>query len=104
MNIYVGNLSYTLTENELRDVFSEYGEVASANIIVDKYSGKSRGFGFVDMPNEADAEQAIEALNGSQLDGRSLKVNEARPRSNDRSERPRGGAGGGRPPRNNFRY
>jgi len=104
MNIYVGNLSYTLTENELRDVFSEYGEVASANIIVDKYSGKSRGFGFVDMPNEADAEQAIEALNGSQLDGRSLKVNEARPRSNDRSDRPRGGMGAGRPPRNNFRY
>jgi RNA recognition motif-containing protein len=81
MNIYVGNLPYNVTEDELRNMFAEYGEVSSANIITDKYSGESKGFGFVEMPKQADAEEAIKALNGSSAKGRSLKVNQARPRN-----------------------
>ncbi|MGC1955576.1 MAG: RNA-binding protein [Gammaproteobacteria bacterium] len=81
MNIYVGNLPYNVTEDELRNMFAEYGEVSSANIITDKYSGESKGFGFVEMPKQADAEEAIKALNGSSVKGRSLKVNQARPRN-----------------------
>lgn len=81
MNIYVGNLPYNVTEDELRNLFAEYGEVSSANIITDKYSGESKGFGFVEMPKQADAEEAIKALNGSSVKGRSLKVNQARPRN-----------------------
>jgi RNA recognition motif-containing protein len=81
MNIYVGNLPYSVTEDELRNMFAEYGEVSSANIITDKYSGESKGFGFVEMPKQSDAEEAIKALNGSSIKGRSLKVNQARPRN-----------------------
>ncbi|MFZ0257999.1 MAG: RNA-binding protein [Gammaproteobacteria bacterium] len=81
MNIYVGNLPYNVTEDELRNMFAEYGEVSSANIITDKYSGESKGFGFVEMPKQADAEEAIKALNESSVKGRSLKVNQARPRN-----------------------
>ncbi len=81
MNIYVGNLSYRLTEDELKELFAEYGEVSSVNIITDKYSGQSKGFGFVEMPVQSEAEEAIKALNASPIKGRDLKVNEARPRT-----------------------
>jgi len=86
MNIYVGNLPYSVTQDELRDVFAEFGEVSSANVIMDKFSGRSKGFGFVEMPNAAEADEAIKALNESALNGRNIKVNEARPRT-DRGPR-----------------
>ena len=89
MNIYVGNLSRDVTQDELQQAFEAYGEVASANIISDKFSGESRGFGFVEMPKDDEARAAIEALNGTDLKGRTLNVNQARPR-NDRPRR--GGA------------
>jgi len=95
MNIYVGNLSFELTAEDLRQAFEAYGEVSSVNIITDKYSGQSRGFGFVEMPDKGDAETAIENLNGKDLSGREITVNEARPRT-DRGGGPRGGQGGGR--------
>ena len=81
MNIYVGNLSYNVTEDDLKAVFSQFGEVDSVNIIKDKFSGQSKGFGFVEMPNNSEAETAIEALNETELKGRNLKVNQAKPRS-----------------------
>ncbi|MBN1272265.1 MAG: RNA-binding protein [Candidatus Aminicenantes bacterium] len=93
MNIYVGNLSFDMTEDDLKKEFEEFGEVEKVSIIKDKFSGVSRGFGFVEMPNKEDGEKAIEALNGKELKGREIKVNEARPRS-DRP-RGRGGRGGG---------
>jgi RNA recognition motif-containing protein len=80
MNIYVGNLSYSMTESELRDAFAAYGEVASAKILSDRETGRSRGFGFVEMPNQREAEEAIAQLNGKDLGGRALRINEARPR------------------------
>ena len=89
MNIYVGNLSFELTAEDLRQAFEAYGEVSSVNIITDKYSGQSRGFGFVEMPDKGDAETAIENLNGKDLSGREITVNEARPRT-DRGGGPRG--------------
>ena len=89
MNMYVGNLSYSVTENDLKDAFSEFGEVASVNIIMDKFSGQSKGFGFVDMPNNSEADKAIKALNGSELKGRNIKVNQAKPRGERSSRRPR---------------
>lgn len=89
MNIYVGNLPYTVTEDDLRNMFAEYGEVSSANIITDKYSGESKGFGFVEMPRQSDAEEAIKALNGSSVKGRSIKVNQARPRNERPARGPR---------------
>ena len=89
MNIYVGNLSYNVTEDDLRAVFSELGEVDSVNIIKDKYSGQSKGFGFVEMPNNSEADKAIEALNETELKGRNLKVNQAKPRSERSSGRSR---------------
>jgi len=94
MNIYVGNLSYEVTEEDLRQAFGAFGQVESINIIKDKYSGESKGFGFVEMPDKAEAQSAIEGLNGKELKGRALKVSEARPRS----EGSRGGGrrGGGR--------
>jgi RNA recognition motif-containing protein len=91
MNIYVGNLSYDATDEDLRETFSPFGEVSSASVIQDRESGRSRGFGFVEMPNSSEAQAAINALNGADLHGRSLRVNEARPRE----ERPRSPAGGG---------
>jgi RNA recognition motif-containing protein len=94
MNIYVGNLSYGVTEEELRQAFEGYGQVESVKIIKDKYSGESKGFGFVEMPAKAEAQSAIEGLNGEELRGRMLKVNEARPRSEGR--RDGGGTRGGR--------
>ena len=79
MNIYAGNLSYNIQEEELKQIFSEYGEVVSVKIITDKYTGQGKGFGFVEMSNEAEASKAIEALNGTDVKGRSIKVNVARP-------------------------
>lgn len=89
MNIYVGNLPYTATEEDVRALFEPYGQVTRANIVMDRDTGRPRGFGFVEMANDTEANAAIEALNGSQVNGRSLTVNEARPRE------PRGGGGGG---------
>ena len=80
MNIYIGNLPYNVSEEDLRDAFSQYGQVQSANIITDKFSGRSKGFGFVDMPNDAEAREAIENTNDKDFKGRTIKVNEARPR------------------------
>jgi RNA recognition motif-containing protein len=83
MNIYVGNLSYKVEENELRQIFEEYGEVASVKIITDKYSGRSKGFGFIEMNDEKQAKKAIEELNQKEVDGRQIIVNVARPRRTD---------------------
>lgn len=80
MNIYVGNLPFTANESELSSVFEQYGAVAGSSIISDKFTGRSRGFGFVEMVNENEARQAIESLHGSDMKGRQLVVNEARPR------------------------
>ena len=85
MNIYIGNLPYSTTEDDLRQMFAEYGSVTSANIIKDRDTGNSKGFGFVEMESQADGEKAIENLNGSSISGRNIKVNEARPRG----DRPR---------------
>lgn len=85
MNIYVGNLSYNTTEDELQELFGQYGDVSSVNIITDRYSGQSKGFGFVEMPDTQDAESAISELDGKPFMGRNIKVNKARPRA----ERPR---------------
>ena len=87
MNIYVGNLAYTVTSDDLRDLFAASGEVSSASVITDKFSGDSKGFGFVEMPNNAEANEAIKALNEKPLKGRNMRVNEAKPRE-DRPARP----------------
>ncbi len=81
MNIYVGNLPYSVTEDDLKNVFGEFGEVSSASIITDKYSGRSKGFGFIEMPNDSEASEAINSLNESDLKGRNMRVNEAKPRT-----------------------
>lgn len=86
MNIYVGNLSFNAGDDDLKEAFAAYGSVESASIIRDKFSGQSRGFGFVEMPDRDEALKAIEGLNGSDFKGRSLKVNEAKPKT----DRPRG--------------
>lgn len=80
MRIYVGNLPYSATDEDLREAFGEFGELTSAEVVKDKFSGQSKGFGFVEMPNNADADQAIKSLNDTMLKGRKLTVNEARPR------------------------
>jgi len=94
MNIYVGNLSRDVVESDLKEAFQAFGEVQTASIIKDKFTSESRGFGFVEMPNKDEAEKAIAGLNGKDLKGRNLTINEARPRT----DRPRtgGGFGGGR--------
>ena len=89
--LFVGNLSFNTTENDLQDMFAAHGTVEEANLMVDRASGRPRGFGFVTMGSPEEAQKAIEALNGKDFQGRSLAVNEARPRE----ERPRGGGGGG---------
>jgi cold-inducible RNA-binding protein len=94
MNIYVGNLSYEVNEEDLQEAFKAFGQVESAKIITDKYSGQSKGFGFVEMPSKAEGQSAIDGLNGKELKGRTINVNEARPRSESRGGR--GGYGGGR--------
>ena len=81
MNIYVGNLSYEVTDMTIREAFESFGEVTSARVIKDKFSGQSRGFGFVEMPGQSQAQTAIKSLNGKELLGKSISVNEARPRS-----------------------
>lgn len=93
MKIYVGNLSYDLSENDLKDVFTPYGEVASVKIMTDKFTGRSKGFAFVEMPNDAEANNAINGLNDVEVAQRSIKVNEARERTFD-NNRPRSGGGG----------
>lgn len=90
MNIYVGNLPWGLSEEDLREAFEAFGEVVSIKIIKDKFTGRSRGFGFVEMPNQEEGESAISALNGKDFKGREIVVNQARPRRDDR-----GGEGGG---------
>ncbi len=85
MKLYVGNLSPHTTEDTLRQTFESHGEVSSVNIVKDRYTGESRGFGFVELYNKEEAQSAISSLNGQTLDGNSLNVNEARPRSNDRN-------------------
>jgi RNA recognition motif-containing protein len=99
--LYVGGLPYSVTEGRLQEIFAVHGTVESANVISDKFTGQSRGFGFVEMSSGAEAQKAIEALNGTQLDGRTLTVNEAKPMASrdnrgrgDRGDR--GGGGGGR--------
>jgi RNA recognition motif-containing protein len=93
MKLYVGNLSYSVNDSSLRAVFEAYGTVESATVVADRDSGRSKGFGFVEM-NDADAQKAMQALNGSQHDGRTIRVNEARPKSEGG-----GGGDGGRGPR-----
>ena len=88
MNIYVGNLSFQLSENDLNSAFEEYGQVDSTKIITDRETGRSKGFGFIEMPNQEEAQKAIEGLNGKELEGRAVKVNESKPRE-DRPRRPR---------------
>ncbi len=88
MNIFVGSLPYTTTDEELEAVFTEYGEVTSARVIMDRYTGRSRGFGFVEMSNQEQAETAVRVMNGKDFQGRALTVNEARPRE-DRPKRDR---------------
>ncbi len=89
MNIYVGNLSYSVTESELKNAFAEFGEVSSVTIITDKFSGQSKGFGFVEMPNNSEADSAIKALNESSIKGRNIKVNQAKPRGERPQRRPK---------------
>ncbi len=92
MNIYVGNLSRDVTEDDLRQAFEAFGQVSSVNIIKDRFTGESRGFGFVEMPTRTEAEAAINSLNGQDIKGRAVNVNEARPRAQGR--RPGGGGRG----------
>jgi len=89
MNMYIGNLNYSVTEEDLKTLFSEYGEVANVNIVTDRYSRQSKGFGFVEMPSNSEADKAIKALNGTELQGRNIKVSQAEPRRNKRNRRRR---------------
>ena len=94
MNIYVGNLPFNVEEEDLRKIFEEYGEVVSAKVITDKFTGRGKGFGFVEMKNDDEAKTAIEELNNAEVGGRNIKVNESQPR-------PAGSGGGGRDRRSN---
>ena len=98
MNIYVGNMSFDVTEEALKAAFAEFGEITEIRLIMDKFTGKSKGFGFVEMPSKEEAEKAIEEMNGKDFNGRALSVNEAKPKT-DRGGRGggggRGGSGGG---------
>ena len=96
MKIYVGNLSYEVTEEDLRQEFEAFGEVTSVDIITDKYSGRPRGFGFVEMASKSEAEAAITGLNGKALKERTVVINEARPRTNSRGGDSYGKRGGGK--------
>jgi len=101
VNIYVGNMSFDATEEDLRQAFGKYGEVSSVRLITDRETGRKRGFGFVEMANDGDAKKAIEGLNGTDLAGRELTVNEAKPKRDDRGGG-RGGGGGRRDNRNRW--
>jgi RNA recognition motif-containing protein len=92
MNIYISNLSYGVSDADLRELFAEYGEISSAKVIMDRETGRSRGFGFVEMPNDEQAQKAINELNQAQYDGKVISVNVAKPRT----DRPRSNNGGGR--------
>lgn len=96
MNIYVGNLSYNITEEDLRQTFEAFGQIASVSIIKDKFSGQSKGFGFIEMPVKEEAETAISGMNGKEMKGRTLNVNEARPRSDESRGRSMGKRPGSR--------
>ncbi len=89
MNIYAGNLPYSVTEDDLREAFAAFGEVANVQLITDKFSGQSKGFGFVEMPNNSEADEAIKGLNDTSLKGRDIKVNQAKPRGERPARRPR---------------
>lgn len=101
MNIFIGNLNYDLTEDDIREVFEEYGELSSVKVISDKFTGRSKGFGFVEMTNDDEAKKAIEELNGAEVEGRSIVVNESIEKKKDsrgggfRGGNNRGGGGGG---------
>ncbi|HEY9050409.1 MAG TPA: RNA-binding protein [Gammaproteobacteria bacterium] len=88
MNIYVGNLPYSVTENDLKEAFAAFGEVSSVSLVTDKFSGQSKGFGFVEMPSNSEADAAIKGLNEKPFKGRNIKVNQAKPKG-DRPQRPR---------------
>ena len=96
MNLYVGNLAYSMRDDDLSTLFATHGDVDSARVIMDRASGRSKGFGFVEMSDEEAAKAAIEAINGTEVDGRNIVVNEARPREERRDSRGGGGGGGGR--------
>ena len=89
--IYVGSLPYSATDSQIEEMFAQYGQVTEVHLVTDRYSGQAKGFGFVEMADDAQAEAAINALNGTMMGGRTLTVNEAKPRE----DRPRGGGGGG---------
>jgi cold-inducible RNA-binding protein len=95
-NIFVGNLSFNATEDAVRSMFAEYGTVDRVGIVIDRDTGRGRGFGFVEMSNDAEAERAISSLNGKELDGRALKINEARPKESGGGYRGRSGGGASR--------
>jgi len=99
MNIYVSNLSFSITDEDLKGAFATYGDVSSAKVIIDKFSNRSKGFGFVEMPNDEAAEKAIKELNGSHMDNRAISVSVARPKE----DKP-GGGGGKRSFSNNSRW
>ena len=96
MNIYVGNLSREATSDDLRETFEAFGEVESTHVVKDRFTGESRGFGFVEMPSKEEAQAAIDNLNGKELMGQEISVSEARPRKDSRGGGGRGGRGGGR--------
>ncbi len=100
-NVFVGNMSFESTEDGLRSIFAPYGEITRVNLITDRDTGRARGFGFVEMPNDEEAAKAIAALNGTQMDGRALNVNEAKPKTGGSG--PRGGGGGYSRGRDSFR-
>jgi len=93
MNIYISNLSYSVDDNGLKELFEQHGEVSSAKVIVDRYTGRSRGFGFVEMPNDEEAKEAIDKLNQSDFEGKTITVNVAKPKT-DRPRNEYGGGGG----------
>jgi len=103
MNIYIGNLPFNMGEEDLREIFEEYGEVSSAKIVMDKLTGRSKGFGFVEMDDDDSAKKAIEELNNAEVSGRNIKVNESKPRENNfRGGGDRRGGGGGFQRRNRY--
>ncbi|MDR1860987.1 MAG: RNA-binding protein [Bacteroidales bacterium] len=95
MNIFVGNLNYSITEEDLKEIFGEYGELTSVKLITDKFTGKSKGYGFVEMPNADEARKAIDELNGAEAEGRTIVVNESVERKRDTPPRKPGGSYGG---------
>ena len=95
MNIYVGNLVFDVSEEDLKEAFEPFGEITEVRLIMDKYSGKSKGFAFIEMPSKEEAEKAIEEMNGKEFKGRAMNVNEAKPKTDRGGRGGRGGGGGG---------